>query len=258
MDLNTVVVFVHDYLYVYLWVIFTTFLNLIAPLSGSAIVTPVTAYFTDIQRAIAISAFTFVLSGIHRVYLFRHTVADSKENTNVLKVMLPITLVGAILGGLFISYVPTKLLVSIVIVVSLYFMYKTVMQLLNKGEMRKQRSLLELPVVTLLSGFLQAAGMPGSDIRNNYLRTRMEETSVRAVGSIVGILNFLVGGTIIFVHNKLLPTDIIFVISLLPFLVLSQEFGKKILDKIPDAHAKIIALSLSLIGITLLAYKYLL
>ena len=39
--------------------------------SGSAIINPVTAIFTDPYRAIAIGSAIFFLSGLHRVYLFR-------------------------------------------------------------------------------------------------------------------------------------------------------------------------------------------
>jgi len=61
---------------VYLWLIVTTFVNIIAPLAGSTIVNPVTAYFTDPQRAIGIGALIFCGTGLHRVYLFKKEIID--------------------------------------------------------------------------------------------------------------------------------------------------------------------------------------
>ena len=100
--------------------------------------------------------------------------------------------------------------------------------------------------------------MPGADIRNNYLRTILSEVSVRATGSVLGLINFFIGGTVIFLHNRLTNKDVIFILTLIPFLIIAQIYGKKFLDRIKDSHAKIIAVSLSSLGVILLTYKYLL
>lgn len=250
--------FVEDYFYVYIWMIITTFVNIIAPLAGSIIVNPVTAYFTDPQRATGIGAFIFCCIGLHRVYLFRKEIFVGDNNITTIKTMLPYSIVGAILGGSIISYLNTKVLVVAVVVVSFYFIYKTLAQIYKKKHIEKRDRYFNVVYVSILSGFLQGSGMPGSDIRNNYLRTILSEVSVRAIGSVIGVVNFFIAGVIIFLHNRLTTKDMIFIITIIPILLPAQVYGKRFLYKLTDKHAKIIAIIFSLFGIVLLSYKYLL
>ncbi|MDO8555372.1 MAG: sulfite exporter TauE/SafE family protein [bacterium] len=256
--MTSVVNFVSEYFYVYLWLVFTTFVNIVAPTSGSTVINPVTAFFTDPYRAIGISGFIFFFTGLHRAYLFRKEILSDKLNLRAIKSMLPYSIVGAIGGGLLISYLNIKLLAATIVVVSVYFIYKTIKQIIQKAKIEKKNSGLGFAFIALLSGFLQSSGMPGSDIRNNYLRTSLSEISVRAVGSAIGLVNFFIGGTIIFLSNRLTHKDIIFIVSIIPFLIIAQIYGKKFLDKMTDRKAKILAITLSSLGIVLLSYKYLL
>lgn len=88
-----------QYVYVYIWLIFTTFLNILAPLAGSTVVNPVTAYFTDPQRAIGIGAFIFCCTGLHRVYLFRKEILSDEKNSAIIKTLLPYSMLGAVGGA---------------------------------------------------------------------------------------------------------------------------------------------------------------
>jgi hypothetical protein len=114
----------------------------------------------------------------------------------------------------------------VIVIVSLYFIYKTLLQIYKKKDIEKNDSHLSKVSVSVLSGFLQGSGMPGSDIRNNYLRTILSEVSVRAVGSVIGIVNFFIAGVIIFLHNRLTTKDIIFIITIVPLLLPVQIYGK--------------------------------
>lgn len=250
--------FVEEYIYVYLWLIVTTFINIVAPMAGSTIVNPVTAYFTDPQRAIGIGASIFFCTGIHRIYLFRKEIFEIKENRDTIKTILPYTIIGAILGGSFISYLNTKVLVIIIVTVSTYYIYKTLLQIFVQKNNKGKSSHLSKVFVSTLSGFLQGAGMPGSNIRDNYLRTFLSEVSVRAVTTVIGVVNFFIAGTIIFLHNHLTYKDLIFIVSVVPLLVPAQMYGKLFLDKMDDRNAKSLAIILSLLGVVLLTYKYLL
>jgi len=249
-------VFAHEYFFVYLWFIITTFVNVIAPLAGAVVVNPVTAFFTDPQRAIGISAFIFVFTGIHRVYLFRKEILMNPKNKDVIKMFLPFSIIGAIMGGFLISYLNIQVLAFIIVIVSLYFIYKTVVQIVGHKKEHKEPSRFGHVSVSMLSGFLQGSGMPGSDIRNNYLRTILSEVSVRAVGSVMGIANFFIAGIIIFLHNRLTHRDLIFIITIVPMLIPVQIYGKMYLDSLKDVHAKLLAISFSILGIVLLSIKY--
>lgn len=254
----TIIDFVQEYIFVYLWLILTTFINMVAPTPGSTVVNPVTAFFTDPWRAIGIAGFTFFLTGIHRVYLFRKEILSNKKNLNMVGALLPYSIVGAVLGGTLISYLNIKILVLIIISVSLYFIWKTILNLVDNEQEHSEPTSLSSAFVGVLSGFLQGSGMPGSDIRNNYMRMTLPEISVRATGSLLGLFNFFIAGSIIFFHNKLERGDFYFILCVVPLLLVAQVYGKKLLTKIPDKKAKILAVSLSLLGTVLLVYKYLL
>lgn len=148
------------------------------------------------------------------------------------------------------------MLAMIIVFVSLYFIYTTIRHIYKKKDIEKKSGHVSKISVSLLSGFLQGAGMPGSDIRNNYLRTILSEISVRAVGSVIGIVNFFIAGTIILFNNHLTSLDIIFIITVVPLLLPVQMYGKKFLDRMSDKNAKVIAVIFSLFGVMLLVYKY--
>ena len=253
--MNAVASFISEYIFLYIWLITTTFINIMAPTSGSMIINPVTAFFTDPQRAIGIGAFIFFITGLHRVYLFRKEIFQDKKNVKTIKTMLPFSALGAVVGGTLISYLNAKLLAGIVIVASCFFVFKTLRRLSVTIE-HKEGSKKSLISVAFLSGFLQGGGLSGADLRNNYLRSIVSEVSVRAVGSATGLMVFFITGTIIFFHNFLKSSDVILILTLIPFLIFAQIYGKKFLHKMKDRNAKILSIALSLVGIALLAYKY--
>jgi hypothetical protein len=113
-------------------------------------------------------------------------------------------------------------------------------------------------LVALFAGFAQGAGLPGVDIRNGYIRQYIKEVSVRAVGSCIGLFVFFIAGSVVLYNNKLLKSDLIFIVTVFPFLIAAQVYGKLFLEKISDRKAKMLAILFSSLGVSLLAYKYLL
>jgi len=248
--------FFSEYFFVWFWILFTTLVNIIAPLSGSSVVTPITAFFTSPQRAIGISAYILFFTGLHRVYLFRKEIFSSTENKKILKRLLPYSLLGAIMGGSVIVYLDTKILAAIVVIVSLYFIYSVCRALIRPLKKENQKIRLGETYIFLFTGFLQGAGMPGSDLRNNYLRTVISEVSLRGVTSFVGMCNFFISGSILLFHNNLTVRDFIFIACTVPFLFPIQFYGKKFLEKMSDRHAKMLAVTFSFVGVVLLIWKY--
>lgn len=256
--MDSIGTFIAEYLYVYVWVILTTSINIVAPISASTVVNPVTAFFTDPQRAIGIGAFTFFLTGLHRVYLFRREILSDAVNVALIKKWLPFSVAGALTGGLVITSINEKFLAIIIILMSSYFIVKTIRHIIRERKDEGSMSAFSQLFIFTISGFLQGSGMQGADIRNNYLRTFVSEVSVRAVGSAFGLVNFFVAGMVILFRNHLLKSDIIFILTLVPFLIVAQVYGVQFLHKLQDRNAKILAVSLSFFGVILLIYKYLL
>ena len=148
--------------------------------------------------------------------------------------------------------------VILVAVSSIFLIVKTIKSLFTTKKTISKDSIKNDVLVAIITGFFQGSGMPGVDMRNNYLRTVISEVSVRAVSSVVCISNFFVVFVVIFFHKKMLVTDLYFVISIIPMLIIAQIYGKKILIKLADRTAKLISVSMSMVGVLLLIYKYLL
>lgn len=258
LNMESVTHFISEYIYVYAWMIFTTIVNIVAPLSASTVVNPVTAFFTNPQRAIGIGAFTFFVTGLQRVYLFRREILSDSTNTALIKKWLPYSIIGAFMGGLTITYINERFLGIIIIVLSSYFIAKTIYHILSERKVIKEKHPLSQLLIFMISGFLQGSGMQGADIRNNYLRTFVSEVSVRAVGSAFGLVNFFIAGGVILLRNHLTKDDVIFIFALVPFLMLAQIYGALFLRRLQDRQAKILAVILSFLGVLLLVYKYLL
>ena len=231
---------------------------MIMTVSGSGISNPITAIFTDPYRAIAIGSAVFFFGSIHRVYLFRENILSDPKNIKYIKRMLPASILGAFVGGVLISNLNIKLVVILVAVSSIFLIVKTIKSLFTTKKTISKDSIKNDVLVAIITGFFQGSGMPGVDMRNNYLRTVISEVSVRAVSSVVCISNFFVVFVVIFFHKKMLVTDLYFVISIIPMLIIAQIYGKKILIKLADRTAKLISVSMSMVGVLLLIYKYLL
>ncbi len=257
-DVNFVSSFFSEYRWLYVWQICSTFINMVVHTSGAMFVYPITALFVGLQRAIGISAFIFFLTSIHRVLLFRKEIFSDAKNIEVLKWLIPLGAVGAFFGGLFVSYLPVRLLALIIVTASAYFIVQILWGIYN-GRHEASGSFTKTGVISIaiLAGFLQGGGLPGSDMRNNYLRTIIQEVSVRAVGSVSGLVVFFVSGVVILFHNHLVAGDLIFIVTVTPVLLVAQTYGKRILEIMQDSHAKLLSVSFSIVGITLLANKYL-
>lgn len=258
MSMETASTTVIQYMLVYLWLSFTTFVNIIAPLPGSIVINPVIAYITDPQRAIGIGALIFFGTGMHRVYLFRSELSKS-ENKKIVRTMAPISILGALLSGFIIVRLQPETLVGAIVIASFFFVIQTSVALVRRKtrplEIRPRTTIVGV-CIAFVTGFLQAAGLPGSHLRGDYLRSRIPELSVRAVSSTIGMVNFCVTGLIVASHGRLTIGDLILillaVLGILPF----QAYGKKFLHQIPDVYAKCIGILMSLLGSGLLIHKY--
>jgi uncharacterized membrane protein YfcA len=256
MDLALVYSFLEQYGVMYVWFTITTFLNMVTPVSGS-VVNPVTALFVDLPRAIGIGALVFAFSATHRVFLFRERILSDAKHIHMLKWLIPFSICGAIAGATLVARLNVQVLAVIIIISSGSFIYKTLRQISREDLTYATHTTWGLVATALGSGFFQAGGLSGAGIRNNYLRTLLPEASVRALSSSVGLFVFSISGAVIFLHNKLFVSDLVFVALLLPLLMVAQAYGKTFLEKMEDRKAKLLSVAFSIIGITLLANKYL-
>ena len=208
----------------------TSFLNILVPLSGSAIVTPLlTLLLDDPRKAIGLTSAFFVMSGIIRILFFREKIQWSEVRV----LWLP-SVAAAAVGAFALLSIPPVYLVGLILGFAMYFMLK------KFGVIPKREK--PLPVleyfIGLFSGFLQGTGLAGSDLRNQYLYAQgLDIAEVHGTTALIGWSNFFVATVVRLMTGQLTLPDIEPLGYLLPVVFLAIWMGKRTLYKVPKSVA---------------------
>ena len=108
-----------EWVLIYVALGLSTVINIIVPVSGSAVVTPLLALLTDPYRAIGIASFFFFLSAIVRAYFFRRDI-----QWNEVRILFVPSVVAALVGALAVVAVPEQVLLLVILLFSIYFLLK--------------------------------------------------------------------------------------------------------------------------------------
>lgn len=227
----------------YVAILFTTIVNTIIPLSGSAVVTPLLVLLVEPHKAISLAIFFFLLSAIIRLGFFKRDVLFEE-----VKKLLPLALVTAPIGSLVVVFINSTLLVFLVFLTALYFLLKKLRVLkMNKG-------LFGGYFTGAFSGFLQGAGLGGSDIRNAYLYSKdLTINQVHGTTALIAIPIFAVATLTRLLTNQVTVSDLLPILYFLPVLFVGVWFGKKALVKLPQKITNILIVVIMFVIVTLLA-----
>jgi len=227
----------------------STVLNIVIPVSGSAMVTPLLAMITDPHRAIGIASFFFFLSALARVFFFRENI-----QWHEIKVLLIPSVVAAFFGALALVVIPTYWLLIIILIFSIYFLLKKLHVVPNL----KRSSQLFDHAIGLISGFLQGTGLAGSDLRNQYLYARnLNLADVHGTSSLIGGSNFLVATIVRLYTEQLTLPDVTPLFYLFPVIIIATWLGKKVLFKLPQKISNSIVIGIMIVVILSLTYEIL-
>lgn len=218
-------------LIIYLALAASSILNIIVPISGSATVTPFLAILTDPHRAIGLASFYFLLSGIIRIYLFRKNI-----QWHEIKILLPLSLIAAFVGSLSLVVINSTFLLVIVLVFTIYFFLKRikVFSLANNNK-SKTKPHYTTGFIGLFSGFLQGAGLAGSDLRNSYLFGKdLNIAQVHGTTALVGASNFLLATIVRLFTNQLTIPDLVPLLYIFPFILVGTLLGRMTLYKFSE------------------------
>ena len=234
-------------IWIYLALLLSSVVNIVVPISGSATLTPLLALLTDPHRAIGLTSFYFVLSGIVRIFLFRKNI----EWAEVKKLLLP-SVVMALLGASALVVIPPRILLVVVFLLTVHFLIKKIWPKEKKG------SNLTSYVVGLLSGFLQGAGLSGSDLRNSYFYSKqLNIAQVHGTSSFMGTSNFFIATIARLYTGQLTLPDLTLLIYLFPFIVIAILIGRHLLYKLPKKVSEWIIIIIMITIVTLLGVKIL-
>ncbi len=227
----------------------TTFINIVVPISGSAVITPLLALLTDPHQAIGIASAFFVMNGIVRTFTFRASIQWAE-----IRVLLLPSIVAAAIGALALVAIPEEWLLVIILLFSLYFLLKK-LKVIPK---REKPSPVLNHFIGMLSGFLQGTGLAGSDLRNQYLYAQdLSIAEVHGTTSLIGTSNFFIATIIRLYTGQLTLPAIEPLLYLLPIVILAIWLGKHALYKVPQKVSDRIVMGIMIIVVLSLAYEIL-
>jgi uncharacterized membrane protein YfcA len=238
---------------IYLVLAFLTFLNIIIPLSGSATQTPLIAALTgDSHYAITISSWLLMISCAIISFVFRKDIRK-----DYLWKLLPMSIVGSIIGALLLIQLPNWLVTLALFILSVHFLYKTSVHLLSKSKVKVEKKMAHHLVgilVGLFSGFLQGTGLSGASVRASFLYS--EHLKIEEVRGTSNVLNFVIFATaslIRFNENQLSFQEMFkWTIIFAPILFISIYLGRKVLIRLSGkVKDSIIILTMTMIIIGL-------
>lgn len=220
---------------IYLVLAFLTFLNIIVPLSGSSTQTPLIVALTgDSHYAITISTWLLMISCAMISFVFRKDI-----RMDYVWKLLPTSLIGSVIGALLLIQLPNWLVTLVLFFLSVHFLYKTLVHLLNKNKVKAEKKKAHHFVsysVGALSGFLQGTGLSGASIRASFLYS--EHLKIEEVRGTSNVLNFIIFATasiVRFNENQLSSSEMIkWTIIFAPILFVSIYLGRKVLIKLSD------------------------
>ena len=236
-----------EWLLIYVALGLSTVVNIIVPISGSAVVTPLLALLTDPYHAIGIASFFFFLSAIVRAYMFRNDI-----QWNEIRILLFPSVVAALFGALVVIAIPQQILLLIILLFSIYFLLKK----LNIIPKQEKPSRILNHFVGLLSGFLQGTGLAGSDLRNQYLYAQnLNIPKVHGTTAFIGAANFFVATSARLLTQQLTLPDITQLLYLFPIIIIATWAGRHLLYKLPPKISNYIVVFVMSAVVILLGYK---
>lgn len=224
-----------------------TFVNILAPISGSATVTPVLTGLVGAKDAVAVATVFFFLSCIPRVYLFRKFI-----RWNIVKQLWPVSIVGALCGGLLFTGV-SEVLISLIILAFLsYFLFQKAAASFGKRQEKKPTK-HGVMFVGFLSGSLQGTGLAGSDLRNGYLLSRgLSISEIHGTTALIGGSNFLFASMVRVNSGDLTFQMAAPILALFPVIVLATYIGRHVTLKMSKQWQDRAALIIMIVALVMI------
>ena len=227
-----------------------TLVNILAPISGSATVTPVLTGLVGAKNAIAVATVFFFLTCIPRVYLFRKFI-----RWDIVKTLWPISIAGALIGSILFIHI-SELIVSLIILGFLgYFLFQKIQSLFGKKESKKPTK-HGIAFVGLFSGALQGTGLAGSDLRNGYLLSRgLSIANLHGTTAIIGGSNFLFASASRMVSGELTFQMAYPILLLFPVIVVATYIGRHLTLKLPKLWQERFAVFVMLVALGMILFS---
>lgn len=230
-----------------------TLFNIIVPAFGSSTVTPIMAGFVGAKDAIAVATVFYCISNIPRVYLFR-----KYTDWKLVWQLLPASLIGALIGSVFLVGIDTHVIAAIILAFLTYFIYKKIMKVLGREKEKDKKEIKHgATFIGLITGALQGTGLSGADLRNGYLYSKgLTIQHIHGTTAWIGMMNFAFASGVRVVSGDLTLQMAWPVLAVFPVIVLATYAGRHLALKIPKRIQDYIILVVMFIALASLASSF--
>ena len=234
-------------LFVYLLVGISSFFLVIVPISGGIVLNPLLSLIVDPHTAISVTVFFFMINSGIKAIIFRNDIM-----LKYVIEMLPVSIVAAIIGTYVVGLFSETFLYVLMFLMTLFFASKKLFPALFKSSGSVEKTHSGSIITSLMSGFMQGVGLGGGgSLRKIYFLSN--NLSLQQMHGTTSALSVMLGtvSTFIRLETDQVTTEILLpVLYLIPIMVVSIIYGKKILIKLSDRTSDVIikiTLSLTLL-----------
>lgn len=175
----------------------------------------------DLIRATGLTSSYFLVSTIIGAYVFRKEIVWRE-----VKNLLPVVILGSFIGSLFLVNINSLILLSLMLIFSVYYIYKKIRIL--GTEAIQQDSFWKEQLIGLFAGSLTGTALPGGGFLNSYFASKGFTLS-----QMFGTLNFiipfafLIKVSVMLNAGLLAPSDFTGIAIAFPFLIASTSLVRK-------------------------------
>ncbi len=204
-----------------------SFLAAIVTAGGSMLVTNVLS-LADINliKAAGLTSSYFLVNSIIGCYVFRKDIVW-REVKNI----LPVTILGAFVGSIFLVNINPTILLSLMFIFSVNFIYKKI-KIIDTKKIVKD-SFWKEQFIGLFAGSVTGAALPGGGFLNSYFASK-GFTLHQMFGTLNFIIPFVftVKVSVMLNAGLLIPSDFIGIAIAFPFLIISNILVRRGLIKL--------------------------
>lgn len=202
------------------------FLGTVINLPGSLHINPLLLHFYEPHKVLFLTTLFLVMGALARIIIFWKDILW--EDALGLAIY---GLMGGIVGGYFVGIIPQKVIIAIFILSGCMYIYKYFKKVTHVDTKNKHYGLF---VSGFITAFLQSFGMSVGPLRQGYLFAKGH--SLPVVQGTIAVV-FLASGigmlSTRLIHESIPFHDMLSILALFPFMLLTVFLGKKVIYKLP-------------------------
>ncbi|MCZ4279845.1 sulfite exporter TauE/SafE family protein [Kiloniella laminariae] len=236
---------------IYILVGISSFFFVIVPITGGVVLNPLLSLIVDPHTAVSITVFFFMINSGIKALIFRHDIV-----WELVARMLPVSIIAAVVGSYLIGFIPEIALYIMMLLMTLFFASKRIFPSLFRKKQDQKNQNYGSVITSILSGFMQGVGLGGGgSLRKVYFLSG--NLSLQQMHGTTSALSLVLGtaATFIRLETDQVTFDILLpVLYLIPLMVISIVYGKKVLVKLSERASDIIiraTLALTVVFLTM-------